>query len=83
MQIANIIYKIYSPPQSAGKNLLRRSREAAFRYDMDCEQLEIKDILAYQEDINTHYMGEKIAIEQDGRLVALRPPPRAASATRY
>jgi hypothetical protein len=65
MQIANIIYKIYSPPQSAGKNQLQRSREAAFRYGMDCEQLEIKDILAYQEDINTHYMGEKITVEQD------------------
>jgi hypothetical protein len=32
---------------------------------MDCEQLEIKDILAYQEDINTHYMGEKITVGQD------------------
>jgi hypothetical protein len=32
---------------------------------MECEQLEIKDILAYQEDINTHYMGEKITVEQD------------------
>jgi hypothetical protein len=72
MQIANTItYKIYSPPQSVGKNQLQRSREAAFRYDMDCKQLEIKDILADQEDINTHYMGEKITVEQDHILAEI------------
>jgi hypothetical protein len=38
---------------------------------MDCEQLEIKDILAYQEDINTHYMGEKITVEQDHILAKI------------
>jgi hypothetical protein len=68
MQIANIIYKIYSPPESAGKNQLQRSREAAFRYDMDCEQMVIKDILAYQE---AHYMGEKITVEQDHILAEI------------
>jgi hypothetical protein len=38
---------------------------------MDCEQLEVKDILAYHEDINTHYMGEKITIEQDHILAEI------------
>jgi hypothetical protein len=38
---------------------------------MECEQLEIKNILAYQEDINTHYLAEKIAVEQDHILAVI------------
>jgi hypothetical protein len=33
--------------------------------------MKIKDILAYQEDINTHYMGEKITVEQDHILAEI------------
>jgi hypothetical protein len=58
MQIANIIYKIYSPPQSAGKNQLQRSREAAFRYDTPSEK---SIIIQSLDSLNSHYSRNLLA----------------------
>jgi hypothetical protein len=71
LQIAEIIYKIYSPPIGDNKGIDQMAREHQFSYAISNQTIEIQCILSYQEIIDRHYMGQEITPEQNDVLAKI------------